>query len=191
MVFDTDRKSASLPTRRKTDLMNDIRQILQYNQLNPAQASKLRGGIGFSQSLLFGKVGWALLQPLTQRQYSKTTGRAHPLSGELAGALKWRLAALESAPVRSAPYKIRKPVLLYTHACGPGHISAVLYVDGIKSVARSHLPEWFVLSGASIFEFELAAALFGLCYALYRSPERPVLLRCDNLDRVSPRIIRN
>lgn len=47
IVFGAGHMSACLPTRRKTDLANDIRQILQRNQLNPAQASKLRGRLGF------------------------------------------------------------------------------------------------------------------------------------------------
>ena len=181
ITFDTSHLRACLPARRRTDLMNDIRQILAYNQLNPGQAAKLRGRLGFSQSLLFGKVGRALLQPLTQRQYSKATGRGRPLSDELSEALRWWLGALECAPPRSIPYVIVKPVLVYTDACGAGHISAVLFVDGVRHVARTHLPEWLALSGASVFEFELAAVLFGLCFMLCVCPDRPILLCCDNL----------
>ena len=133
-------------------------------------------------------MGRALLHPLTRRQYSKAAGRAHPLSVELDEALRWWLAALECAPVRSVPYKIVKPVLVYTDACWAGRISVVLFVDGVERVARAQFPEWCVLSGTSIFEFELAAVLFELCYALCVCPDRPVLICCDNLMWFSPRV---
>ena len=63
LSFDTVELSARLPARCKVDWAGDINQILAYNQLNPGQAAKLRGRLGFPQSLLFGKAGRALLQP--------------------------------------------------------------------------------------------------------------------------------
>ena len=178
--FEDHHVCAKLPDRKRVDLTNDIRQVLSYNQLNPGQASKLRGRLGFSQSLLFGKVGRAMLQPLTQRQYSKTTGRAHPLPNELRDTLSWWLAALECAPPRTIPYRIVKPVVCYSDACGIGHVAATVIVDGVRHTARTHLPAWFLQSGAGIFECELAGVLLGECLAMAVAPGRSVLLCCDN-----------
>ena len=189
LAFDTFEFTARLPTRRRDDLMNDIRKILAYDQLNPAQAAKLRGRLGFSQSLLFGKVGRALLQPLTNRQYSRAPGRSHPLSEDLAEALRWWLSALECAKPRTIPYKIVKPALVYTDACGAGHVSAIVLVDGVKHVSRTHLPTWFIRSGAGIFEFELAAVLLGVCLVAAVTGDRPALVCCDNM-RWSPTRVR-
>ena len=75
----TGHVSACLPERRRIDLINDLKRIITFDQLNPAQAAKLRGRLGFAQSLLFGRVGRALLQPLTDRQYARSFGRKHPL----------------------------------------------------------------------------------------------------------------
>lgn len=136
--------------------------------------------LGFSQSLLFGKVGRALLQPTIQRQYSKNPGRPNPLSPELADALKWRMAALVGAPPRPIPYRVVKPVLIYTEACGAGHVSAILFIDGVRRVRRSHLPEWFE-NEAGIFEYELSAVLLGMCVALCLAPGRPCFLCGDNM----------
>ena len=172
--------SAPLPPNRKNDLLNDIKQIRTYNQLNPSQAAKLRGRLGFSQSLLFGKVGRAMLQPLTQRQYSRLPGRSHPLSPELSDALQWWESALTNAPPRSVPHRVLKPVLVYTDACGAGHIASIVIVDGTRHDTRTHLPERFAKSGAGIFEYELAAALLGLRLVVLLAPGRPCLRCCDN-----------
>lgn len=59
VAHDTDHVRACLPSRRKGDHSNDIREILSYSQLNPGQAAKVRACLGFSQSLLFGEVGRA------------------------------------------------------------------------------------------------------------------------------------
>ena len=181
VTFNSDHLTACLPPRRKDDLSNDIRQILSYNQLNPSQAAKLRGRLGFSQSLLFGKVGRALLQPITQRQYSRRVGRARPLTPELTDALQWWLAALESAPARPIPFSVVRPVLLYTDACGSGRVAAILIIDGVKRISRTHVPPRLADSEAGIFEYELIAVLLGLCVALFFAPGRPCLIFCDNM----------
>ena len=39
------------------------------------------------------------------------------------------------------PPKVR-PVLVYTDACGAGHLWAVVYVDGVQHAAYTRVPEW-------------------------------------------------
>ena len=162
-------------------MVNDIKQILSYGQLNPGQAAKLRGRLGFSQSLLFGKMGRALLQPLAQRQYSKRLGRSRPLTEDLSDTLSWWITAIENAPPRSIPYRMAKPSVCYSDACGAGHIAVTIFVDGTRYTPRTHLPAWFMMDGAGIFEAELAAVALGMFLAMIVAPGRPILLCCDNM----------
>ena len=75
--------TARLPGRKRKDLVNEMKQILTNGHLTHAQAVKLRGRLGFTQSLLFGRLGRALLNPLSGRQYAKITGRYHPITDEI------------------------------------------------------------------------------------------------------------
>ena len=70
--------------------------------------------------------------------------------------------------------------MLYTDACGAGHLGAVLFVDGERRDVHTHVPQWFMDAGAGIFELELLAELMGLTLACEVAPGRPVLLCCDN-----------
>ena len=72
------RASDRLPERLRGDLISDFHQVRSYDQINPAQAAKLRGRLGFAQSLLFGRVGRALLQPFADRQHARLFGRGFP-----------------------------------------------------------------------------------------------------------------
>ena len=152
----------ALPERRRGDLINDIRQILLFDQLNPAQAAKLRGRLGFAQSLMFGRVGRALLQPITARQYSRGVGRKHPLTPELREAPEWWVSCLDTAVPRTTMFGAPKPVLCYTDASGAGHIGVVILVNGQVLSARTHLPRRFLALKTGIFEYELAAVFFGV-----------------------------
>lgn len=66
--------TASLPDRKRKALVNELKQILSNGHLSPAQVAKIRGRLGFSKSLLFGRLGRALLNTLSERQYSRTKG---------------------------------------------------------------------------------------------------------------------
>ena len=78
----------SLPGPKRLGLIYDLKQILKVGRLTPAQAAKMRGRIGFRQSLLYGRVGRSLLSPFSDRQYSTATGTQRPLSGELRDATR-------------------------------------------------------------------------------------------------------
>ena len=170
---------ASFPDRKRHDLLNDLKQVLKYNQLNPAQAAKLRGRLGFAQSFVFGKLGRALLHPLTARQYSQLPGRNHPLNEELNESLRWWIALLTRNSPRTVPFGAPKPTLLYTDASGSGHISAVLLHEGVQYTTHTHLPPWFT-SIAKILEFEMVATILGMALAYAIVGAGPVLLCCDN-----------
>ena len=145
---------ASLPCKKRYGLTNDIRQILRYNQLNPAQPTKLRGRLGHAQSFAFGKLGRALLHPLTTRQYSVAPSRLRPLKEEITESLRRRLAVRGRNIPRLVPFGAPQPALLYSDDAGSGHISAVLFHEGSTYAAHTHLPRWFTRL-ANILEFEM------------------------------------
>ena len=60
-----------LPLRRANALIQDIEQILKLNAFSAANAAKIRGRLGFIRSLLLGRFGKALLQPITRRKYTR------------------------------------------------------------------------------------------------------------------------
>ena len=113
-----DRVSACLPGRKRFVLPNGPGQILMFDHLNPAQAAKCRGRLGFAQSLVFGRVGRALTQPLSARQYSRVGGRKHPLTAELGEPLEWRISILDTAaPPRSTFRYVEADFILYGCFC--------------------------------------------------------------------------
>ena len=73
--------TSKLPDRKRNDMINELIQTIRNGTHAPAQAGKLRGGLCYSQPLMFRLLGRALLEPLVTRQYSKNLGRVHP---------KWR-----------------------------------------------------------------------------------------------------
>ena len=77
-------------------------------------------------------------------------------------------------------YKQRRPVLVYSDACGDGHFGCALYYGGeIFRVGPPPTPAVCLRQG-EIAEYELAAGLLGLRAALSLFPGGPVLLGCDN-----------
>ena len=59
-----------LTARKAMCLAHDSRQIAQRSTLRPAQAAKMRGRLGWAQSLLLGRFGHAHLAPFAARQYA-------------------------------------------------------------------------------------------------------------------------
>ena len=80
------------------------------------------------------------------------------------------------------------PTIVYVDASGPGNIGAVAIFDDTAKVAHAHLPEWFAEPN-SIYEFELAGAVFGIIMANVLTPGRPILLCIDN-DAASGTLVR-
>ena len=171
--------TARLPDRKRKDLVNELKQCLVNGQLTPAQAAKLRGRLGFIQSLLFGRTGRALMNAFTARQYSKTKGRPHPLNDELKLSLNWWVHALQNAEPRRTLLKPTKPVLVYCDASGSGHIGFVVIYEGIRKFGHTHLPIW-IAETAGIYEYELISAIYALRAASLLWQGLPILLRTDN-----------
>lgn len=91
----------------------------------------------------------------------------------------WWVRTLGADGPRRVACNFQHPVLVYTDACGDGHISAVLFFDGRTIISHCHVPQWMRSFG--IAELELVATILGLALRAEYSPGGNILLRCDNL----------
>ena len=73
---------------------------------------------------------------------------------------------------------LRPPVVVYTDACGEGHLGCTVFLDGMVIISHTHAPEW--LAGLGIGVLEQAGTVLGMCVAAEVAPGRNVLLFCDN-----------
>ena len=172
--------AASLPERKRSELIKFAKEVLARGTLTPAESAMLRVRLGFAQSLLFFRVGRTSLQSFTDRQYCRRNRRAYPLDRPLREALNWWACALAHARPRRVNLRIAHPVLVYSDACGVGHIAAVVVIGGAHRTFQTHLPPWFVDMKVGISEFELAAVLLGLLIAAGWAPGSPIFFCCDN-----------
>ena len=174
---------ATLPPQKVSAILDEILDILKRNTLTPAHASKLRGKLGFAQSLLFGRFGRAMLKPLAERQYSTTRKRA-PLTTNLRAALEWWSAALKRPTPRLVPLRPIRPCVVYSDACGEGHLGAVL-CSPKEVVTHCHAPLWMHEAGGGIYEWEILAALLALCLVCKYTKHTPIVLFVDNKSAAS------
>ena len=172
--------TATLPDRKRTDIVTELRKILERNNLTPAEAAKMRGRLGYAQSLLFGRAGRAMLAPFAERQYSARPGRSHPLSVDLRETIPWWIAVIGRLIPRRIPFLPIPHMVVYTDASGSGHLGAVAIYMGVTHTFSTHLPDWFT-EGNKIYEFEMAGTLFGLLCALEIAYGAPIILFCDNM----------
>ena len=171
--------AAVLPTRKAKDLVNELQQISQKGNLTPAHAAKIRGRVGFSQSLLFGRFGRALSYAFTARQYSKLSCRFRPLNDELKEAIDWRIGALSGPTPRKILFNLPRPTLVYVDAAGCGHAGAAAFYDTSSRISHTHLPGWLTEIG-EIYDFEMTGAILGLALANVVAPGRPIVIYIDN-----------
>ena len=172
--------TASLPDAKRESLAADLKQLRARGTLGTADAAKVRGRLGYSQSLLFGRAGRVMLQPFTECQYNARADTRSALPPSINEVIPWWVARLNSSECRTVSTVKQMPVLVYTDASGAGHISAIAIVGGVRHTVHTHAPEWFMRCGAGIFELELLGELLGLFLACEVAPGRPVLLCCDN-----------
>ena len=132
---------ARLPDRERYEIIRQLGQFISKGAVALAQAEKMKGRIGQSQSLMFGMYGRALPTEFSTRQYSKNQTRYRLLNDELRELINWRIGILQAAVPRRVYLTSAQPVSVYADASGPGHIGAVaVYGENIKST-RTHLPK--------------------------------------------------
>ena len=157
--FGPEGVSATLPEKRRGSLIHDLECILASGELSPGQADKMRGRLGFAQSLMFGKLGRVQLHPFSNRQYSSALRGTHAINAELMDVIPWWIHVLRSVSPRCTMTPGPRPVLIYTDASGCGHLGVIAYVGGETHVFSSHAPEWVMKSKCDIYDLEMAATL--------------------------------
>ena len=82
---------ADATPERVEKIREHIAQALLPDTLTPSAATELRGGLGFYNPLMAGKLGRGVIGPLIARQYWQ---KHHPLNEELKRNLLWLYAAI-------------------------------------------------------------------------------------------------
>ena len=135
---------------RIEELKNRIEKILESDSLPAAEASQLRGRLGFSNSQTFGREGAYAYLALGQRACSSDARTK--LSPDLRQALRWWLDHVATAKPRKVKLsRNQTPVYLFTDGSCEGEggtfpkaeIGAVIYdpVDGFADAFGGELPQ--------------------------------------------------
>lgn len=96
-------------------------------------------------------------------------------------SIGWWAPILKSSAPRRVSFGQRRPVLVYTDACGAGEIGALLVLPGGRRIyARTHLSAWIATSNEKITEYEMDGRIMGVSVALDHITGSPILLCCDN-----------
>ena len=174
--------TATLPATKAAEYRSMLLNVIATRKLSPDAAAKLRGKLGFAQSLLFGKYGRAMMHDLTLRQYSTTKA---PLTDALIETAQWWLDALQCSFPRELRFRYPEPVTIYTDAQGAGHVAAVMFRGSIRAVGlcHTHVPQWMMNMPKAefrIYEFEMTGVALGVALAVDCFPGAPIIICCDN-----------
>ena len=169
---------------RARKLRGHVAPALYTNCLTPDAASKLRGRLGFSTSLLIRKLGRGMMGQLIRRQYG---ANAYFPPSELTRNLLWWRNAIGALRPRSIPLTLFTPMGARSDAQGPGHIATRSLLQPDVSVS-TNLPQRFVemLFSAEeespIYLSELSATFLTACIVDFRSDGHPrtCVFRIDN-----------
>ena len=129
---------------------------------------------------MFGIFGRVQLQPFPNRQYSRARRGTHPLNSELRGVIPWWISVLRTVSERRTMAQVPRPVAIYVDAAGCGHLGAVVFIDGEEIVFSSHTPERMAQNNDDVYDYEMAASLFGVSLAAELRPGRTVILCGEN-----------
>lgn len=133
---------------------------------------------------MFGRARRSLLRPFSDRRYTKGAPRHCDFPDELRDVILPWVACISNTTPRRVIACTSHPVLVYTDAPGAGHVGCVVFVDGIRTMAHTHLPAWFRDIIPGIYEYEPCADISGLALETERAPDRPAFLCCDNVGAV-------
>ena len=147
--YDLEALVIRLTEERKEDLLTEIEAILEADQgrgkLLPAQASKLRGKLGFGATHFWGKVGRAFFRALSERQYS-----VHKRSSvEPGGALRACLVQWARIISNGKPRSLE--------AIEDPETDAVIFTDGFSPEEGSEEPSRI---GGVLFDKRLPKPVF-------------------------------
>ena len=105
-----------------------IECALQTKRLQPGHASKLSGGLSWTVSNMYQRIGRGLMPPL----YAQSRGRSSRVSETLAICLRWWADALPRRALQCRPWAGPDGLTanLFCDARGsPAHIAAVLFIE--------------------------------------------------------------
>ena len=142
----------------------------------------MRGKLGFSQTLLFGRIGRSHTHALIARQYAHQ--RIVKLNPDLIEDLKWWFKNLELLPVRTVSLRMTPNNLIYSDASGDGGICIGTILIPANQDSDTYLahsgcaPTW--LESANIFLLEVFAACRAVDQLSYIAPHGPTLIFIDN-----------
>ena len=177
-----DRVIAQNPVERIRKIKTEIARILTLKSLSPAQSASFRGRLGFTQSLMFGRIGRSKTHALIARQYTKQ--RSLRLNKDLVHELKWWFKNLATIPHRTLPITHKANHVVYSDASGEGGtcLGTIIIPSHLCSgpwpAFSSTAPEW--LENANIFTLELLAAIIAIAQLRETSDGGSVLVFIDN-----------
>ena len=122
---------------RRTDLIDELDEILAANVLEPGNAGKLKGKLMFGASQLWGKIGRAFLRVVSERQYARfPNSDKFTLDPPLREALKQWRKLISSGPPRQIEYRVdkRADVVIFTDGFTPDPRSGERAPDRIGAV---------------------------------------------------------
>ena len=187
---------AKLPPQKRDALLQNLQSFLDKGRMSPAEASKIRGKLGFAASLLYGRTGRGVTSALIERQYTKD--KSHRLNKPIELTIAWWKTAIEQMRPKFTPYNTPQPTLLYSDAEGGGHLGCVLIRNGQKISFSGHMAAWMSeadearpedeITGKTrepngrrdgIHHLELAAVLLAIVVGAREKPG-PLLVFVDN-----------
>ena len=163
--------------KRRLKLIKDLDEVLKNNRMTPAQAASIRGRLGYYVTLCFGKVGRGAAAPISRRQYGKN--HALHLTNDIRECIEWWKEMVPALPRRSVRITPGATSVLYTDACGEGHLGAFAICGGEAVYCECHCPSW-AQKPNNIFEMELLAAILGLLMAKKAFTSDAILMNVDN-----------
>ena len=189
------------PKERARKIKTEIAMLLQSNKISPAQAASLRGRLGFSQTLMFGRIGSSRNCHLIQRQYSKSKNvRITPLIKE---ELVWWFKNIDTLPHRHINLTHESNNVIYSDASGEGGVCLGTIIgkshhQGPFPAFSGEAPNW--LKNENIFTLEILASVIaiaqlgslqgsGLTLAFIDNTAAASALIRGSTDKIIPRLI--
>ena len=121
VTYDLEKLVLLIKPSRKTELIEEIDQILTTGLLDPGSAGKLKGKLMFGASQLWGKLGRAFLRSISERQYARSSPDGFKLDHALSFSLRHWRKLISAGPPR--PIEIRHAknadVIIFTDGFTP------------------------------------------------------------------------
>ena len=121
VTYDLEKLVLLIKPSRKTELIEEIDQILTTGLLDPGSAGKLKGKLMFGASQLWGKLGRAFLRSISERQYAPSSLDGFKLDHALSFSLRHWRRLINAGPPRPIEIRAAKnaDVIIFTDGFTP------------------------------------------------------------------------